>query len=78
MRPGWKLPERDQVTYSIKMLTQFQTFYQNLKLRKVNGRWTMAFRVTKYGLDKKLIVLREHIPSDFPRDQSGKVSWQFE
>ena len=79
LRPGWKLPERDQVTYSIKLLTQFQTFYQHLKLRKVNGQWAMAYRVIKRGPDKEEeLVLREHISNNFPRDQSGKVSWQFE
>lgn len=79
MRPGWKLPERDQVTYSIKLLTQFQTFYQHLKLRKINGQWAMAYRVFKLGPDKEEeLVLREHISNNFPRDQSGKVSWIFE
>lgn len=75
LRPRWKLPERDQVTYSINIYTQFQTFHQNMKLRKVDGRWTIAFRVVKPVPDKEPLLLREEIPRNFPRDQSGKVKW---
>ena len=77
LRRGWKLPDRDQVTYSIQMVTQFQRFYQHLKLKKVNGVWTEAYRVHTYGPDHKLHILTEHIPSNFPRGKSGAVNWDF-
>jgi hypothetical protein len=74
----WKLPKRDQVTYSIQIRTQFQTFYQHLKLRKVNGSWSEAYRVIKHAPSKEIVVLLEKVPSNFPRDQSGKVNWLYE
>jgi len=77
LRPRWKLPDRDQITYSIQIYTQFQTFHQHLKLRRVDGRWTIAFRVIKPVPDKEPLVLREDVPKNFPRDQSGKVSWLY-
>jgi hypothetical protein len=78
LRPSWKLPDRDQITYSVHISTQFKTFHQHLKLRRVNGEWLEAYRVHKLGPKDELIVLREHIPSNFPRDQSGKVNWEYD
>jgi hypothetical protein len=78
LRPRWRLPDRDQITYSIQIYTQFQTFYQHLKLRKVNREWSVAYRVHKRGPNDEVIVLRENIPNNFPRDQSGKVNWEYE
>ena len=74
----WELPKRDQVTYSITILTQFQTFYQHLKMRKVNGSWSEAYRVIKQGPTKEIVVLLEKVPSNFPKDQFGKVNWLYE
>lgn len=74
----WRLPKRDQATYSIQIFTQFQTFYQHLKMRKVNGSWSEAYRVIKHGPNKEIVVLLEKVPSNFPRDQSGKVNWLYE
>ena len=77
LRRTWKLPERDQVTYSIQINTQFQTFYQHLKLRKVNGSWSEAYRVIKHAQSKEIVVLREKVPDNFPRGPSGKVNWLY-
>lgn len=71
-------PDREQVTYSIHLYTQFQEFYQHLKLQKVNSRWTQAYRVHKRGLGKDIIVLHESIDGDFPKSPSGKVTWPSE
>ena len=71
-------PDRERVTYSVHLYTQFQEFYQHLKLQKVNGRWSQAYRVHKRGTGKDKIVLHESIDGDFPKDSSGKVTWPSE
>jgi hypothetical protein len=75
--PVWKLPERDEITYSIQINSLFQTFFQHLKLRRVKGTWQQAFRVHKYGPKQSVIVLLEEVPKGFPVDESGKVKWEY-
>jgi hypothetical protein len=75
---GWELPDnRDALTYSIWFSTPYQEFYQHLKLRKVNGSWIQAYRVHKKDSKGKLIVLLEDVPKEFPREQDGKINWNF-
>ncbi len=74
---GWKLPDTEELTYSVRIKSRFQTFYEHLKLKRVNGRWKQAFRVIKYDTNKKLVVLKEDIPNDFPRDVQGDRFWEF-
>lgn len=75
---GWDLPDdRDALTYSIQFSTPYQTFHQHLKLRKVNGRWIQAYRVTKKDAKGEAILLHEQVPNEFPRDQDGKINWDF-
>jgi hypothetical protein len=75
--PLWKLPDRDQITYEIRTSTNFQTFYQHLKIRRINNNWLQAFRVHKYDPKGELIVLLEDVPKGFPRDASGKMNWLY-
>lgn len=75
---GIELPDdRDALRYSIQLSTAYQTFYQHLKLRKVNGRWIQATRVHKEDSKGELIVLLEKVPNEFPRDQDGKINWNY-
>jgi hypothetical protein len=74
---GWKLPDRDKITYSIRIKSRFQTFNQHLKLQRVNGRWKQAYRVIKHDANKKLVVLKEEVPKDFPRDPKDGRFWDF-
>jgi hypothetical protein len=46
-------------------------------LRKVNGRWIQAYRVHKKDSQGEIIQLLEEVPKEFPRDQDGKVNWNF-
>lgn len=78
LQPAWNLPDRDKITYSIQIESLFQTFYQQLKLRRVGGTWQQAFRVHKIGPKGNLIVLAEQVPKGFPVDESGKVKWEYE
>lgn len=74
----WKLPDnRDVLTYNLQFSTPYQRFYQHLKLRKVNGRWIQAYRVHKKDSKGELIVLLEKVPNEFPRDQDGKINWNY-
>lgn len=76
-KPTWKLPDRDKVTYSIQIQSRFQTFYENLKLHRISGRWKQAFRVHIYDATGKLVVLKESVPKDFPRDEKGESFWRY-
>lgn len=75
---GWgNLPDREIVTYSIKIDSRFWSWYQHLKLRRVNGKWKLAFRVFKEEPNKTITVLLEFVPKDFPRDDQGESFWKY-
>lgn len=47
---------------------------QELTLRKVNGEWREATRVTREKEGQKIVLLEDAHP-EFPRDQLGKPLW---
>lgn len=68
------LPENtDKQTYSIFFTARNGSWHQQITLRRVNGKWRLATRVTKDG--GKTLLMPEEISAEFPRDANGEALW---
>jgi hypothetical protein len=72
MVDDWDLAPGDTHRYIIRFFTKNSTFSQNLVLRMVNGRWSVASQVMRGG---EVIPGSKSIDSDFPRDEHGQPQW---
>ncbi len=70
----WPLPNSDQQRYNLFFVARNGFWTQLLRLRRVQGRWKVATRITQES-GKKVRVLFEKIDKDFPRDKLGMVQW---
>lgn len=71
----WVMPEGLGVkSYTITISARNGIVTQELTLRKVNGEWREATRVTREKEGQKIVLLEDAHPQ-FPRDQLGKPLW---
>lgn len=63
----------DRVRYEILIGARNGRFLENLSLRRINGQWKRALRVT--SRDQKRLFLEEIDPT-FSRDPKGSPDWQ--
>lgn len=71
----WGLPEQeDWHGYNIFISARNKFVTENLRLRRIEGRWRSAIRVFE-GVEGKPSILLEKVDADFPRDEAGRVQW---
>jgi len=70
------LPEQsERHGLNIWITTRFQTFTEEIRFRRVDGRWRGAYRVFQWVDDKP--VVRKQQTSEFPKDVCGRPIWDW-
>lgn len=68
------LPENsDKQTYGIFFTARNGSWQRHVTLRRVNGEWKLATRVTKD--DGKTLLMPEEVSVNFPRGANGEALW---
>lgn len=75
-----KLPNRETVNYGIAIAARNGTFTEEIRLKKIKGKWTKAMKVERDNYspnnpDAKPTLLKEEIYPDYPKDKDGKIIW---
>ncbi len=70
---NWPLPSTDEQGYNVFFNARNGFFTQEIRMRRVNGLWKQAMRVTKTETGNPLLY--EQIDPEFPRDEQGQVKW---
>jgi hypothetical protein len=50
-------------------------WFQELRAKRINGRWSQAYRVRNKKDEIKDEILIEKIDDDYPRDSKGESIW---
>ena len=69
------LPKSDNKDFSLSIGARNGFVTELIKLRKIDGEWKGAYRVTKDEGKGELTVLFEQVESGFPLNGSGQVKW---
>lgn len=68
---SWKIAHSPMQDYNIFFSARNGRFTQLVRLRKINGQWLVATKVT----DQNDKVIHEQIDQHFPRNNNGMVVW---
>lgn len=68
----WKVENEPTQSYNVFFTARNGSFTQLIRLKKVDGSWVSATKVT----NRDNQVLHEKIDSNFPTDENGNVSWE--
>jgi hypothetical protein len=71
----WQLPNADQQRYNIFIHARNGFVTQMIRLRRVEGRWKSATKVTR-GFGEQEAALFERVDAEFPRGEGGEVQWE--
>ena len=71
----WPLPASDRKDYNVFFSARNGFFIQLLRLRRINGVWLRALRVTRDNDKGETITLLEKIDDGYPRDKAGQIEW---
>jgi hypothetical protein len=65
-------PVVESQTFEIVMSARNGSFTESLRLRRINGQWLSAIKVTRGKAEEKIY---ERISEAFPRDEKGEIDW---
>lgn len=68
----WHIENEPEQSYNIFSTARNGNFTQLLRLKKINGNWISASKVT----NRENEILHEEIGTDYPRDDEGNVCWE--
>ena len=69
------LPGSDNKDFALSIAARNGFVTELIKLRKVDGKWKAAYKVTKDEGKGEPKVLFEQIESRFPLNENGQVQW---
>ena len=70
-----QLPNADEQDYNVFFIARNGHWTQELRFRRVAGRWKKATRVSWHNAGVDDAPVYEQIDSDFPRNDKGEVEW---
>ena len=73
MVQNWKIESEPKQSYNIFFTARNGSFTQLLRLKKVNGAWVTATKVT----NKNNEILHEQIDENYPKEADGSVTWEY-
>lgn len=74
--PAFDLEDKvDYAKFNLFISARNGSFFEELKLRKVNGEWLSALRVFKNNPDGSSSLLMERSMPGYPKLASGDVAW---
>lgn len=68
----WKIENEPEQSYNIFFTARNGSFTQIIRLKKINGVWVSATKVT----NRENKVMHEKIDDNYPKDADGNVSWE--
>lgn len=69
------LPKSELKNFEITLMAKNGVFTQQLRLRRIDGVWKRAFRVSKGHEVTASNILLERADMGFPRDNMGRIQW---
>ena len=73
----YELPQGDRLRLRLFVSARNGSTTQTLRLRKVNGEWRLATRVTRRSSDgRNLNTIFEKIDDEYPRSSNGEIDWE--
>ena len=69
------LPEADEKEFALSIGARNGFVLELIKLRRIEGQWKAAYRVTKNEGEGETKILYEQAETGFPLDEQGKVQW---
>ncbi len=71
----WPLPASGRKDYNVFFSARNGFFIQLIRLRRIDGVWKRALKVTRDNEKGETITLLEKVDDGFPRDKAGQVEW---
>ena len=68
----WKIESEPEQSYNIFFTARNGSFTQLLRLKKINGVWVSATKVTNRNNE----ILHEQIDENYPTEADGSVIWE--